>query len=51
VPSAIPELKARVASVTLAECRALADEALQQTGAAAVRALLATAATTPEAHV
>ena len=51
VPSAIPELKARVASFTLAACRALAAEALQQTTAAAVRALLATAPTVTEAQV
>ncbi|HKF98042.1 MAG TPA: phosphoenolpyruvate--protein phosphotransferase, partial [Steroidobacteraceae bacterium] len=52
VPSAIPELKARVASVTVAECRTLADEALRQPSATAVRALLATAAATPTAvHV
>jgi multiphosphoryl transfer protein len=51
VPSAIPELKARVASLTFAECRALAGEALQQTSAAAVRALLATAPTATEAYV
>ncbi|HEY2340630.1 MAG TPA: putative PEP-binding protein, partial [Steroidobacteraceae bacterium] len=51
VPSAIPELKARVASLTLAECRALADEALKQPSAAAVRALLAAAPTATEAHV
>jgi multiphosphoryl transfer protein len=51
VPSAIPELKARVASLTLAECRALAEKALQQTSAAAVRALLDTAPTATEAQV
>jgi multiphosphoryl transfer protein len=51
VPSAIPELKARVASLTLAACRALAAEALQQTTPAAVRALLATAPTATEAPV
>jgi len=51
VPSAIPELKARVAGFTLAACRALAAEALQQTTAAAVRALLATAPTAMEAQV
>ena len=51
VPSAIPELKARIACLTLPACRALAAEALQQTTAAAVRALLATAPTALEAQV
>jgi len=51
VPAAIPELKARVASVTLAACRALAAEALHQTSAGAVRALLGAAVTATEAHV
>ena len=41
VPAVIPQLKARIGSVTLRECRALAAEALRQPTAAAVRALLA----------
>ena len=51
VPAAIPELKARVASLTLAACRALAAEALRQTSPAAVRALLTTPSIITEAHV
>jgi phosphocarrier protein FPr/phosphocarrier protein len=51
VPAAIPELKARVATLTLAACRALAAEALRQTSPAAVRALLTTPSTITEAHV
>jgi phosphocarrier protein FPr/phosphocarrier protein len=41
VPAVIPQLKARIGSVTLRACRALAAEALKQPTAAAVRALLA----------
>ncbi|HSJ59984.1 MAG TPA: putative PEP-binding protein, partial [Jiangellaceae bacterium] len=37
---AIPAVKAQVRSLTLSECKALAAEALQQDGAAAVRALV-----------
>jgi multiphosphoryl transfer protein len=39
VPAVIPRLKARIASVSLSECRALAQQALAQESAAAVRAL------------
>ena len=39
VPSIIPELKALMRSLTLADCVALATSALQQSSAAAVRAL------------
>jgi phosphoenolpyruvate-protein phosphotransferase len=48
VPAAIPQLKARIASVSLAECRALATRALQQDSAAAVRALLAGSGAEPQ---
>ena len=41
VPSVIPQLKARIGSLSLSDCRALAAEALQQPSAAAVRALAA----------
>ncbi|MBV9317124.1 MAG: phosphoenolpyruvate--protein phosphotransferase, partial [Gammaproteobacteria bacterium] len=41
VPAVIPELKARIGAVTLAECRAFAEQALRQSDAAAVRALAA----------
>ena len=41
VPAVIPQLKARIAAVTLTECRALAARALAAEDAAAVRALLA----------
>jgi multiphosphoryl transfer protein len=47
VPAVIPQLKARIASVTLAECRALAAQALEQGTAGEVRALLARSATAP----
>jgi phosphoenolpyruvate-protein phosphotransferase len=40
VPAVIPHLKARIAALTLAECGALAAQALAQPSAAAVRALL-----------
>jgi phosphocarrier protein FPr/phosphocarrier protein len=40
VPAMIPEVKARIAAVTLERCRALAAEARRQESAAAVRALL-----------
>lgn len=40
VPAAIPKLKALIAGLTMAECRAVAEEALVQPNAAAVRALL-----------
>ena len=39
VPAVIPQLKARIQSVSLSDCRALAQEALEQESAAAVRAL------------
>jgi phosphocarrier protein FPr/phosphocarrier protein len=39
VPAVIPELKERIGSLSLAECRALAQRALQADSAAAVRAL------------
>jgi phosphoenolpyruvate-protein kinase (PTS system EI component) len=38
-PGVIPELKARVRELTLAQCRDLAERALRQTSAAEVRAL------------
>jgi len=41
VPAVIPELKARIAQVSLGECRALAAQALALPSAAAVRTLLA----------
>ena len=41
VPAVIPELKDRIRSVTSSECRALAQRALGETSAAAVRRLLA----------
>jgi phosphoenolpyruvate-protein kinase (PTS system EI component) len=40
VPAVIPQLKARIAAVSLDECRALAQRALQAEDAAAVRELL-----------
>jgi phosphocarrier protein FPr/phosphocarrier protein len=40
VPGVIPQLKARIEGVSLDECRALAQQALEQESAAAVRALL-----------
>ena len=40
VPAAIPELKALIGARTLAECRALADQALHLSSAAQVRALV-----------
>jgi phosphoenolpyruvate-protein phosphotransferase len=43
VPAVIPQLKARIASVSLGECRALARRALELPSAAAVRALAAAA--------
>jgi phosphocarrier protein FPr/phosphocarrier protein len=43
VPSVIPELKERIGSVSLAECRVLAEQALQADSAATVRALAAAA--------
>jgi multiphosphoryl transfer protein len=48
VPSVIPQLKARIASLSLADCRQLAQRALEQPGAAEVRALAA-ASTAPAA--
>ena len=48
VPAVIPQLKARIESVSLSECRALAQQALGQESAAAVRALAARALPTPE---
>jgi phosphocarrier protein FPr/phosphocarrier protein len=41
VPAVIPQLKARIGAVSLTECRALAQQALEQESAAAVRALVA----------
>jgi phosphoenolpyruvate-protein kinase (PTS system EI component) len=41
VPAVIPEVKERIAALTLERCRALAAEARRQASAAAVRALLA----------
>jgi multiphosphoryl transfer protein len=41
VPAVIPQLKARIAAVSLEACRALAREALEQQDAAQVRALIA----------
>jgi phosphoenolpyruvate-protein kinase (PTS system EI component) len=49
VPSVIPQLKARIASVSLADCRALAQRALEQPGAAEVRALAADLSPAPAA--
>jgi phosphoenolpyruvate-protein kinase (PTS system EI component) len=43
VPAVIPQLKARIGSVSLSDCRALAEEALKLPTAAAVRALAADA--------
>ncbi|HEY8052551.1 MAG TPA: phosphoenolpyruvate--protein phosphotransferase [Steroidobacteraceae bacterium] len=43
VPAVIPQLKARIGSVTLAQCRELAGQALAADTAAAVHALLAQA--------
>jgi phosphocarrier protein FPr/phosphocarrier protein len=43
VPAVIPELKERIGGVSLAQCRALAHQALAADSAAAVRALLARA--------
>ena len=40
VPAVIPRLKARIAGVTMAECREIARQALQADSAAAVRELL-----------
>ena len=50
VPSVIPQLKARIGSLSLTDCRALAEEALTQPSAAAVRALAATVSAAEEAH-
>ena len=41
VPAVIPQLKARIQGASLSDCRALAQQALEQPSAAAVRALLA----------
>jgi phosphocarrier protein FPr/phosphocarrier protein len=49
VPAVIPQLKAHIASVTLADCRALAARALREDTAAGVRALLARVGSSPEA--
>ena len=43
VPSVIPQLKARIGKVTLAQCRELAQQALKADTAAAVRELIARA--------
>jgi phosphoenolpyruvate-protein kinase (PTS system EI component) len=40
VPTVIPQIKHLVASITLAECRALAKRALQLESAEAVRSLI-----------
>jgi phosphocarrier protein FPr/phosphocarrier protein len=48
VPAVIPQLKARIEGVSLSECRALAQQALEQESAAAVRALASRALPTPE---
>jgi len=50
VPAVIPEVKARIAALTLERCRALAAEALRQESAAAVRALLARELAAEEMH-
>ena len=50
VPAVIPQLKARIGSLSLTDCRALAEEALTQPSAAAVRALAATVSAAEEAH-
>ncbi|HEY1873827.1 MAG TPA: phosphoenolpyruvate--protein phosphotransferase [Steroidobacteraceae bacterium] len=47
VPGVIPQLKARLRSVSLSDCRALAQQALEQPSAAAVRALALRAFPTP----
>jgi phosphoenolpyruvate-protein kinase (PTS system EI component) len=41
VPAVIPQLKARIGGVSLAECQALAQRALREPSAEAVRALVA----------
>ena len=41
VPAVIPEVKARIAGATLAQCRDLASQALRLDSAGAVRELLA----------
>jgi len=46
-PAAIPELKAAIRDLTLAQCRDLAERALVQTSASEVRALKLGAAETP----
>lgn len=43
VPAVIPQLKVRIGGVTMAQCRELAQQALEADTAAAVRALLARA--------
>ena len=50
VPAVIPQLKARIASLSLGDCRALAEKALQQRSAAAVRTLAAAVPTAAEAR-
>jgi multiphosphoryl transfer protein len=50
VPSVIPQLKARIESVSLDDCRALAEEALKQPSAAAVRQLAAAVPAVEVAH-
>lgn len=47
VPAVIPQLKARIATVSLTQCQALAARALEQESAAAVRALLGEAPAAP----
>ena len=50
VPSVIPQLKARIESVSLSDCRALAAEALKQPSAGAVRQLAAAVPAAATAH-
>ncbi|HEY0767719.1 MAG TPA: phosphoenolpyruvate--protein phosphotransferase, partial [Steroidobacteraceae bacterium] len=49
VPAVIPQLKARIAGVSLEQCRALAEQALREETAAAVRGLAARALPEPTA--
>ena len=50
VPALIPQLKARIASLSLSDCRSLAVEALAQPNATAVRALAAAVPRAAEAR-
>jgi phosphoenolpyruvate-protein kinase (PTS system EI component) len=47
VPAVVPQVKARIARVTVAECRALAQQALTLSTAEQVRELLAAQETGP----